>query len=79
MPPGPLRARRDGKLVIDVDEHRFCADAFISSQPPRILDRDAFLGFACENLFEVLHEAHCASAARHGITRDAWILHSSFA
>ena len=56
LPPGPLRAyRRDGKLVLEIDEHRFCADAFSQSES-RILDRDAFLAFACENLFCVLHD-----------------------
>lgn len=53
----PLRAyRRAGKLVLEIDEHRFCADAFVQSES-RILDRDAFLAFACENLFAVLHDA----------------------
>ncbi|MEY4940215.1 MAG: hypothetical protein RIQ93_1950 [Verrucomicrobiota bacterium] len=56
LPPGPLRAfRRDGKLVIEIDEHRFCADAFLQSHS-RLLDRDAFLAFACENLFTLLHD-----------------------
>jgi hypothetical protein len=56
VPSGSLRAfRRDGKLVIEIDEHRFCADAFLHSHS-RILDRDAFLAFACENLFNVLHD-----------------------
>lgn len=55
--PSSLRAfRRDGKLVIEIDEHRFCADAFAQSDS-RLLDRDAFLAFACENLFSVLHDA----------------------
>jgi hypothetical protein len=53
---GPLQAfRRAGKLVLEIDEHRFCADAFLQSQS-RIVDRDAFLAFACENLFELLHD-----------------------
>lgn len=57
LSPRSLRAfRRDGKLVIEIDEHRFCADAFAQSES-RILDRDAFLAFACENLFTVLHDA----------------------
>ena len=57
LSPRSLRAfRRDGKLVIEIDEHRFCADAFTKSES-RILDRDAFLAFACENLFTVLHDA----------------------
>jgi len=52
----PLRAyRRAGKLVLEIDEHRFCADAFLQSEA-RILDRDAFLAFACENLFDLLHD-----------------------
>ena len=52
----PLRAyRRAGKLVLEIDEQRFCADAFQQS-PARILDRHAFLGFACENLFDLLHD-----------------------
>ena len=56
LPPGALRAfRRDGKLVIEIDELRFCADAFLRSES-RILDRDAFLAFTCENLFSVLHD-----------------------
>jgi hypothetical protein len=55
--PSSLRAlRRDGKLVIEIDEHRFCADAFEQSES-RILDRDAFLAFACESLFAILHDA----------------------
>lgn len=53
---GPLRAyRRAGKLVLEIDEHRFCADAFCQSRS-RVLDRDAFLAFACENLFALLHD-----------------------
>lgn len=57
LSPGPLRAfRRAGKLVIEIDEHRFCTDAFIQSES-RILDRDAFLAFACENLFTILRDA----------------------
>lgn len=57
LSPSSLRAfRRDGKLVIEIDEHRFCADAFAQSES-RILDRDAFLAFTCENLFTVLHDA----------------------
>ena len=57
LPSGSLRAfRRDGKLVLEIDEHRFCADAFAQSES-RILDRDAFLAFACENLFSILHDA----------------------
>ena len=56
LPPGPLRAyRRDGKLVLEIDEHRFCADAFLQSQS-RILDCDAFLAFACDTVFELLHD-----------------------
>jgi hypothetical protein len=52
----PLRAyRRAGKLVLEVDEHRFCADAFLQS-PARILDRQAFLGFVCDHLFELIHD-----------------------
>lgn len=57
FPAAPLRAfRRDGKLVIEIDEHRFCSDAFLQSES-RILDREAFLAFACENLFSLLHDA----------------------
>src|SRR4051812_9204670 len=54
--PVALRAfRRDGKLVIEIDEDRFCADAFIQSES-RILDRDAFLAYACEITFEIVHD-----------------------
>lgn len=56
LPPGPFRAyRRDGKLVLEIDEHRFCADAFLESHA-RILDRDAFLAFTCDTVFELLHD-----------------------
>jgi hypothetical protein len=52
----PLCAyRRAGKLVLEIDEHRFCTDAFFQSTS-RILDRDAFLAFACENIFELMHD-----------------------
>ncbi len=54
--PGVRRAfRRDGKLVIEIDEHRFCADAFLQSDSC-ILDRDAFLAYACDQLFNLLHD-----------------------
>src|SRR6188768_2551681 len=53
---GPLRAyRRAGQLVLEIDEHRFCADAFLQSQS-RVIDRDAFLAFACDNLFGLIHD-----------------------
>jgi len=54
--PGVRRAfRRAGKLVIEIDEPRFCADAFLQSDA-RVLDRDAFLAYACEQLFDLLHD-----------------------
>ncbi len=53
---GPLRAyRRAGRLVLEIDEHRFCTDAFLQSHS-RILDRDAFLAFACEHVFDLVHD-----------------------
>ena len=53
---GPLRAyRHAGKLVLEIEEHRFCADAFFQSQA-RIVDRDAFLAFACDQLFDLIHD-----------------------
>jgi hypothetical protein len=56
LPSGPLRAfRRDGKVVFEIDEHRFCADAFHQSES-RILDRDAFLAYVCEHAFELMHD-----------------------
>jgi hypothetical protein len=52
----PLRAyRHAGKLVLEIDEHRFCADAFLQSRF-RVIDRDAFLAFACDHLFELIHD-----------------------
>lgn len=54
--PSPLRAyRRGGKLVLEVDENRFCADAFFQSQS-RILNRDTFLAFACDIVLELIHD-----------------------
>ena len=56
LPSSPLRAfRRDGKVVFEIDEHRFCADAFLQSES-RILDRDAFLAYVCEHAFELMHD-----------------------
>ena len=53
---GSLRAfRRDGKLVVEIDEHHFCAEAFLQSDS-RLLDRDAFLAYGCDHLFSILHE-----------------------
>jgi hypothetical protein len=53
---GPFWAyRHAGKLVLEIDERRYCTDAFLQSQS-RLLDRDAFLAFACENVFELLHD-----------------------
>jgi hypothetical protein len=52
----PLRAyRRAGKLVLEIHEHRFCTNAFLQSHA-RLLDRDAFLAFACDNPFQLLHD-----------------------
>lgn len=52
----PFKAyRRAGKLVLEIDELRFCADAFFQSRS-RIFDRDAFLEFACEEVFTLLHD-----------------------
>jgi hypothetical protein len=56
LPAAPCRAyRRDGKLVLEIDEHCFCQDAFLQSAS-RIVDRDAFLAFTCEHLFTVMHD-----------------------
>ena len=52
----PLRAyRHAGKLVLEIDEDRFCADSFLQS-PSRIVDRDAYLAYACDHLFSLLHD-----------------------
>jgi len=40
---------------LEIDELRFCADAFLQSQS-RIIDRAAFLAFACDHLFQLLHD-----------------------
>jgi len=47
--------RRAGRLVLEIDEARFCTDAFLASSS-RIVDRDAFLGFVCEQMFELFHD-----------------------
>lgn len=77
----PRAYRRGGRLILEIDEHRFTADA-ISAGGCRILDRSAFLAFACENFFGLLHDddaeagqptwwnrlaqALCAEAAERG-------------
>ena len=67
MNPRPLsetvRAyRRAGKLVLEIDEHRFCADAICES-PSRIVDRDAFLAFACDVVVDLIYDDDDAGAA----------------
>lgn len=49
--------RRDGKLVLEIDERRFLADATRSSDERiAVVDRDAFLEFALKHIFTLTHD-----------------------
>lgn len=54
--PDPFRAyRHRGKLVLEFDERRFCADA-VRDGTRRLVDRDAFLAFVCDHASDLLHD-----------------------
>lgn len=65
----PFTARRsDGKIVLEIDEQRFLADATREAGDPlRVVDRERFLRFALENLFTLTHDLD-----RDGATSSWW-------
>lgn len=49
--------RRDGKLVLEIDERRILADATSDAADGlSIIDRERFLNFARENVFSLTHD-----------------------
>ena len=56
MPPFTAE-RRNGKLVLEIDESRFLADAVgDSSANLRLVDREQFIRFALKNVFTLTHD-----------------------
>jgi hypothetical protein len=49
-------SRRDGKIVLEIDERRFLADAVGPDEELRIVDREQFFGFALTNVFTLTHD-----------------------
>ena len=55
--PSFTASRRDGKILLEIDEQQFLADACGSSEPDlRIVDREQFLRFALSNIFTLTHD-----------------------
>lgn len=48
--------RRDGKIILEIDERQFLADAIGSDENLRVIDREQFLGFALGNVFTLTHD-----------------------
>ena len=50
-------SRRDGKLILEIDEQRFLRDAVLSATDRlSITDRERFLHFALDNIFTLTHD-----------------------
>lgn len=50
-------SRRDGKIILEIDEHHFLAGAIgAEDQDLRIVDREQFLRFALANIFTLTHD-----------------------
>lgn len=63
MPPFTAH-RRDGKLILEIDEQRFLADATgAAGSSLRVLDREQFIRFALANIFSLTHDVQDGSRA----------------
>lgn len=56
MPPFSSAYRRDGKIVLEIDEPHFVKTALDGSGALRLVDRERFLHFALENIFTLTHD-----------------------
>ena len=55
--PSLNASRHNGKIILEIDEHQFLADASGSANSElRIVDRDQFLQFALSNIFTLTHD-----------------------
>lgn len=51
--------RRDGKLILEIDEDRFLRDAVLdSSDTLSISEREQFLQFALDHIFTLTHDVN---------------------
>jgi hypothetical protein len=48
--------RRDGKIILEIDEREFIADAIGADENLRLVDREQFLRFALTNVFTLTHD-----------------------
>lgn len=56
MPPF-LASRRNGKIVLEIDELQFLSDALRRGEGSlSLVDRDAFLEFALQHVFTLSHD-----------------------
>jgi hypothetical protein len=54
--PSFTASRRDGKIILEIDERQFLADAIGADEDLRVVDREQFLGFALRNVFTLTHD-----------------------
>jgi hypothetical protein len=54
--PSPTATRRDGKIILEIDEREFLSQAMGSDENLRVLDREQFLKFAVANVFTLTHD-----------------------
>jgi hypothetical protein len=49
-------SRHGGKIILEIDERQFLADAIGSDENLRMIDREQFLRFALGNMFTLTHD-----------------------
>lgn len=55
--------RENGKLVFEIEEERFLADATAGAPDLRLIDREEFLRFATAHLFTLTHDIQSGAPA----------------
>jgi hypothetical protein len=53
---GCTASRRDGKILLEIDERQFLAEAMGADEDLRLVDREQFLRFALANVFTLTHD-----------------------
>jgi len=48
--------RREGRIILEIDERQFLADAIGSAEDLRLVDREEFLRFALANVYTLTHD-----------------------
>jgi hypothetical protein len=60
--------RRDGKLVLEIDEHHFITDA-LGDRTLSVADQRQFLDFVCRHIFTLTHDVDDTGATPSWWTR----------